>query len=186
MDSRRCSWAVLPLRLAFGFGMAFHGFPKVFTREEHDQFVGSLAGMHLPAPDALGWALGGLELFGGILIMLGALTALLSALFIIEMLVAAAFVHLPNGFSFMHITGMSGGQPVFGMPGYEVNVLYIAGFLALLIGGAGRYSVDGWRRRFTGSIAQGDAAPAAQSPFAGRAPTWRRRAPQTPPAPPPP
>jgi hypothetical protein len=31
------------------------------------------------------------------------------------------------------------------MPGYEVNLLYIAGLLALAIGGAGAYSVDRMR-----------------------------------------
>jgi putative oxidoreductase len=33
---------------------------------------------------------------------------------------------------------------VFGPPGYEVNLLYIAGLLVLALGGAGPLSVDRW------------------------------------------
>ncbi|MBA3887293.1 MAG: DoxX family protein, partial [Acidobacteria bacterium] len=61
-------------------------------------------------------------------------------------LVAMVVGHLPHGFNFMNITGMGPQGPKFGMPGYEVNLLYIAGLLALILGGAGLYSVDRWRR----------------------------------------
>ncbi len=37
---------------------------------------------------------------------------------------------------------MTESGPTFGMPGFEVNLLYIAGFLALALGGAGAFSVD--------------------------------------------
>ena len=70
-----------------------------------------------------------------------------SALLIVEMLVAMLKVHLPQGFIFIHITAMTTAGPQFGMPGYEVNLLYIAGLLALLLGGAGPASVDEWWRR---------------------------------------
>ena len=42
----------------------------------------------------------------------------------------------------MHITGMTDAGPVFGMPGYEVNLLYIAGLLALFLRGPSHLSVD--------------------------------------------
>ena len=142
MEHRRCSWAVLPLRLALGFGMAYHGYPKLFSAAEREQFVGMLVGIGVPAPTLAAWGVGLLEFVGGVLVIVGALVVLLSPLFILEMLVAWFFVHLPSGFNFMNIIGMSDTGPVFGLPGYEVNVLYIAGFLALLIAGAGRYSVD--------------------------------------------
>lgn len=140
-------YAGIPLRLVLGFGFAYHGFPKIFTAEGHDTFVGMLSGMGMPAPDALAWAVGGFEFFGGVLLILGAFTALISALGVIEMAVAALMVHLPAGFNFMNITGMTPEGPTFGMPGYEVNLLYIAGFLALMLGGAGALSVDAWRAR---------------------------------------
>jgi putative oxidoreductase len=36
---------------------------------------------------------------------------------------------------------------VFGPPGYEVNLLYIASLVALMMGGAGALSIDGLRAR---------------------------------------
>src|SRR6266511_1446114 len=61
----------------------------------------------------------------------------------IGMLVALFTVHLSQGFSFIHIKGMTPeGTPQFGMPGIEVNLLYLAGLIALLIGGSGPLSVD--------------------------------------------
>lgn len=47
-------------------------------------------------------------------------------------------MHLPKGFSFIHITRMNARQrPVFGTSDYEVNLLYIAGLLALALMGVG-------------------------------------------------
>ena len=68
--------------------------------------------------------------------------AIVSVVLIVDMIVAMFMVHLPNGFNFVHITGMGPQGPMFGMPGAEVNLLYIAALLALVIGGAGGWSVD--------------------------------------------
>src|SRR5919205_61113 len=136
------SWAPLPLRLIIGFGMIYHGWPKLFNAQQHAGFAGNLQGMGFPAPGALAWLVGLLEVFGGLALILGALVTIVSVLFIIEMLVAMFMVHLPNGFNFIHITGMSPQGPTFGMPGYEVNLLYIAGLLSLAISGAGAFSLD--------------------------------------------
>src|SRR5262245_21003736 len=40
--------------------------------------------------------------------------------------------------------------PQFGPPGYEVSLLYIAGLLALILGGAGHLSIDGLLARSKG------------------------------------
>ncbi len=58
------------------------------------------------------------------------------------MLVAMFTVHLAYGFSSIKLMGISGSGPQFGTPGYEVNLLYIAGLLTLVLGGAGPFSVD--------------------------------------------
>jgi len=42
----------------------------------------------------------------------------------------------------MNVTGMTDAGPTLGMPGMEIPFLYIAGLLALAIGGAGAWSVD--------------------------------------------
>jgi putative oxidoreductase len=135
--------AALPLRLVLGFGFMYHGFPKVFTTEGHATLVSML--QQFPAPEALAWAVGILEFFGGALLILGAFTRTVSALCGLEMAAALFMVHLPNGFNFIHIVGMTESGPVFGMPGYEVNLLYIAGLAALVIGGAGALSIDRMR-----------------------------------------
>lgn len=141
--------APLPLRLILGFGFAYHGFPKLFSAEGHEMFVGMLRGIGVPAPELTAWAVGVLEFVGGIMLILGAWVLPVSVLLALNMVVAALTVHLPAGFNFMNMTGMGPDGPTFGMPGYEVNLLYIAGLLALALGGAGRYSVDDRRTRLS-------------------------------------
>jgi len=140
-------WAPLSLRLILRFGMLYHGWDKVADGTEG--FQGMLQMMGIPGGAATAWFVALLEFVGGIALIVGAFVAIVSALLIIDMLVAMVVVHLPHGFNFMNITGMGPQGPEFGMPGYEVNLLYIAGLLALILGGAGLYSVDRWRR--TGS-----------------------------------
>ena len=174
MKTRRCSLASLVLRLALGFGMAFHGYPKLFDAAQHEQFEQSLFMMGVPVPALTAWGIALLEFVGGILIILGVLVAFLSVLYVIEMLVATFLVHLPSGFAAGNVIGMGEDGPIFGLPGYEVNVLYIAGFLALLAIGAGAYSIPGLvhRRRREPGVGT---APPPRSPFAGRVSPWRRR-----------
>lgn len=142
METNWTALAPLPLRLMLGFGFLYHGFPKIFSTAGHQQFVGMLQGMNVPAPGPMAWVVGAVEVFGGLALWLGAFVTIASVLLLINMLVAMVTVHLPQGFSFIHITGMTDTGPTFGMPGFEVNLLYIAGLLALLIGGAGMCSVD--------------------------------------------
>jgi putative oxidoreductase len=61
------------------------------------------------------------------------------------MLVAMFKVHLAAGFSFMNIKGMGPDGPIYGLPGYEVNLLYIAALLSLILLGPGVLSIDQWR-----------------------------------------
>ncbi|MCH7548798.1 MAG: DoxX family protein [Candidatus Krumholzibacteriota bacterium] len=142
MTSAWSKWAPLPLRLIIGFGFLYHGFPKLFSAAGHEMFVGMLQNIGVPAAGMTAWAVGAVELLGGIALIIGVFVSIASALLIINMLVALFTVHLPNGFNFIHITGMSDAGPVFGMPGYEVNLLYIAGLLALFLRGPSHLSVD--------------------------------------------
>jgi putative oxidoreductase len=139
-------WAPLPLRLVLGFGFIYHGFPKLSSMAGHGRFAGTLQGIGVPAPDAMAWIVAMIEVVGGLALILGTLVVVTSAVLTIHMLVAMWTVHLPYGFSFMNVTGQTESGPTFGMPGYEVNLLYIAGLLALILGGAGAWSLD--RRRY--------------------------------------
>ena len=147
MRKQWADWAPLPLRLVLGFGFAYHGFPKVFSTHTHAAFAGTLEGMELPLPDVTAWGVGLFEFFGGLALIVGVLITWVAALGILEMLYAMFMVHLSQGFNFIHITGMTESGPRFGLPGYEVNLLYLAGFATLFLLGAGAASVDRARGR---------------------------------------
>jgi putative oxidoreductase len=49
--------------------------------------------------------------------------------------------------------------PQFGPPGYEINLLYIAGLLALMLGGAGPLSIDRCLARKKGHVGASEQAP---------------------------
>lgn len=154
----RCDLASIPLRLVLGIGFVYHGYPKVFDAATHSNFTGMLDGIGIPAPSVMSWAVGLLEFFGGLALIIGAFVVVISALGIIEMLVAMFTVHWSHGFNFINMTMTPDGTS-FGMPGIEVNLLYIAGFLALALAGAGALSVD---RMLAGRRSPGKArAPAA-------------------------
>jgi putative oxidoreductase len=136
-------WAPLPLRLILGFGFLYHGWEKIADGTQ--MFQGMLQMIGIPGGAATAWLVALVEFFGGLALLLGAFVALAAIPLIIDMLVAMFTVHLPHGFSFMNITGMGPEGPTFGMPGYEITLLYIAGLLALALGGAGAYSVHRMR-----------------------------------------
>ncbi len=134
-------------RFILGFGFVYHGFPKLFLPGEREAFVGMLQTIGVPQPGLMAWAVGALEFVGGLALIAGAFVLIFGTLLTINMLVAIFTVHLPQGFNFMHITGMTETGPTFGMPGYEVPLLYVAGLLVLVFGGAGALSVDRRRSR---------------------------------------
>ena len=134
-------------RFILGFGFVYHGFPKLFLPGEREAFVGMLRTIEVPQPGLMAWAVGALEVVGGLALIAGAFVVIFGSLLTINMLVALFTVHLPQGFNFMHMTGMTETGPTFGMPGYEVNLLYIAGLVVLILGGAGAFSIDRRRSR---------------------------------------
>jgi putative oxidoreductase len=133
-------WAPVPLRLILGFGFTIHGWDKISDGTEGLQ--GMLQMIGIPGGAATAWMVALLEFFGGLALIAGALIPIVASLLIVDMLVAMATVHLPHGFSFMNLTGIGTEGPTFGMPGYEINLLYIAGLGALILGGAGAYAID--------------------------------------------
>lgn len=142
-------WALLPLRLIIGYGFMAHGFAKLSRGPEG--FAGILQTMGVPAPGLMAWIIALVEFFGGLAIMAGALVAIVSIPLAITMLVAMFTIHLPYGFSSIKLMGLTESGPQFGTPGYEVNLLYIAGLLTLVLGGAGPLSIDRGLARRKGS-----------------------------------
>jgi putative oxidoreductase len=137
-------WGLLPLRLVVGFGFLAHGWAK-WSRGPAG-FARLLAQLGVPAPQVTAWIIMLIEVFGGVAIMAGALVPIVSIPLIASMLVAMFTVHLRFGYSSVNTIGLAPSGPVFGPPGYEINLLYVGALLALALGGPGVWSVDGWLR----------------------------------------
>jgi putative oxidoreductase len=134
-------WYAVPLRLIVGFGFMQHGYAKLARGPE--DFINVLHAIGVPASFLLGWATIIVEIVGGLLILLGAFVPLATVPMIVVLLVAIFTVHLPNGFSSIKLQSFDAAGAHFGQPGYETDLLYLAGLIALCLGGAGPFSIDG-------------------------------------------
>lgn len=132
--------APLFLRLAAGAGFVGHGWAKLSKGPEH--FGALLQQLHVPFPQLMAWISALTELLGGLTLLAGLLVSLTVVPLICTMLVAMFTIHIHYGFSAVKTIGLTAKGPVFGPPGYEINLIYIAALLALLLFGAGRYSLD--------------------------------------------
>jgi putative oxidoreductase len=135
-------WAPVPLRLIVGYGFAEHGFAKLMRGS--DNFAGLLHAMGMPFPHVLAWITIITEILGGICVLLGAIVPLVSIPMAIVLLVAVFTVHIQYGFSSIKLQEITPTGAHFGQPGYETDLLYLAGIAALVIGGSGPLSIDGW------------------------------------------
>ena len=102
-------------------GYGFHGTMGFFTQ------------MGMPAPVA--FLVICTEFFGGLGLIFGLLTRIAALGIGVEMIGAIFMVHMPNGF-FMNWAGNQKGE------GFEYHLLAIAMCAALLLRGAGAFSVD--------------------------------------------
>lgn len=136
-------YAPIPLRLMIGGSLVISGFVKVFTTTGQDNIEHLLTELGLPAPGLLKWVVGIVEFGGGVGIFLGAFVAILSIVNILNLVTLLLVVWIQ-------------GRPVplpplegfpWEFPSTEVSVVSIAGLLALLLGGAGAWSIDAWRAR---------------------------------------
>jgi putative oxidoreductase len=133
-------WSPVFIRLALGAGFIVHGYAKLSRGPMG--FAKLLAFSGVPAPNLTAWVGSLTELIGGIALVLGVLVSLVSIPLIVTMLTAMITVQAKYGFSAVKTIGLSASGPVFGPPGYEINIIYIAALLSLIITGAGRFSVD--------------------------------------------
>jgi putative oxidoreductase len=133
-------WAPVALRLVIGYGFIAHGLAKLGRGP--DKFANVLTWMNVPFPHFTAWLVTLLEIFGGLAILIGAFVVLVSIPLVAIHLVAMFGVHLKYGFSSVNTIGLTAAGPQFGPPGFEVNLLYIAGLLAIVLIGAGPWSVD--------------------------------------------
>jgi putative oxidoreductase len=139
--------ALLPLRLILGYGFLAHGLAKWGRGPAN--FGALLHQLGAPFPTATAWAVTSLEVFGGLALIAGALVAIVSIPLILSMLVAIFTLQIRYGFSSVNTIGLTPSGPVFGPPGYEINLMYIAGLLALVLAGPSAFSLDRWLTRRT-------------------------------------
>jgi putative oxidoreductase len=157
INNVRCSldfWAVIPLRLIVGYGFMAHGYAKIARGPAH--FIHTLDALGVPWPEIMGWATMVIEVIGGFAVLVGALIPLVSVPLAAILLVAAVTVHLPYGFSSIKLQSVTKDGPQFGKPGYETNLLYLAGLATLVIGGPGPLAVDGLLARAKGQRGSND------------------------------
>jgi putative oxidoreductase len=105
-------------------------------------FAELLKQAHVPLPLANAWLVTFLEIFGGLALLIGAFVPIVSIPLILSMLGAMFTVNIKYGFSAVNTIGLTPEGPKLGPPGYEINLLYIAGLVALILGGAGPLSID--------------------------------------------
>lgn len=131
LDTRR-SWAMLLVRFPLGLDMFVHGYQKITHVESSMRYFDGLN-----VPHFFGWLAIVAEFFGGLGLMLGLLSRIAALGVGITMLVAIFLRHLPYGY----LMNWHGGLP-FGTEGYEYHTLAIGMALAVMIEGAGAWSLD--------------------------------------------
>lgn len=145
-------WALLPLRLIIGFGFAAHGYAKLSRGP--DKFAIILEDIGIPQPYVVAWITTLLEFVGGLSVMAGAFVVPLALPLTAVMTFALIAVHLQYGFSSIRLKSISASGAEFGPIGYELNLVYIAGLIALAFGGPTKLSLHLWLKTRTSQPAK--------------------------------
>lgn len=121
-DTKNLDLALLILRVVLGIAFIYHGWPKVSGMEGTVAMFGSMG-----VPAWLTYIAAYVELLGGIVLLAGGATKLVTSLLGVFMLAAIYLVHLDKGYSMM-------------AGGYEYQLLIIAGLAVINLVGPGAYS----------------------------------------------
>lgn len=132
------SWSLLIVRVVLGVIFFAHGAQKVFGWFGGNGLKGTIAyfkqALGIPAGATVIAAV--IECFGGLAVLVGFLARPAALGLIVVMLVAISTVHWKNGFFLNWANAPGKGH------GYEMNLALIGMALAVLVAGAGRFSVD--------------------------------------------
>ncbi len=121
--SRLGDLAPVPLRLGVGLVFIHYGYKKLSSGP--DEFAGMLTGLGVAAPTLFAWLVTIAELVGGVLLVLGLLTRLVTLPLIATLVGAVVLV-----------------KADLGMPEAGIDIALLAGLAALLLLGPGRLSLD--------------------------------------------
>jgi putative oxidoreductase len=130
--------AALVLRIAVGLIFIPHGWSKVFSARGVAGFAQDLPSYHLPV--FLGYAAAYSELLCGLLLIPGILTRIDAFLLACTMFVAAFVVQLPDALNDPDNAGKAKFFSI--MRAIELPFALLAGCVALVLIGAGAWSVD--------------------------------------------
>lgn len=142
----RTNLSQLLARLVLAAGFLLDGIPRLSTGG-HFAFASLLHEIGVPAANIVAWLAAGAEIALAAAILLGAYVTVAGLLMLAAMLVLLFRVRVMGGFSFAHGPELNAQVPPFALPAYEVVALYCVIALIVVIGGAGRFSVDAARHR---------------------------------------
>jgi putative oxidoreductase len=128
---RLAGLAPLVVRVIVGVIMAAHGLQKLLAGPAN--FGGFLAQLGVPLPGLMCWVVTLVELVGGLLLIVGLFSRLAALLLTIDLVVAIWLVKVNVG-----LLSTPGGD----VPGAELDLALIAGFLVILFAGPGVISID--------------------------------------------
>lgn len=157
------AWAPIPIRLIVGYGFMEHGLAK--AARGLDAFPSLLHAIGVPAPYMMGVLTILVEIVGGFCVLIGALVPLASLPMAIVLLTAMFTVHWQYGFSSIRLQAITSAGAQFGPPGFETDLLYLAGLASLVIGGSGPFSMD---RFLAGRLSSPEPSAADSDPNACR------------------
>ena len=128
----RSSLALLLVRFPLGLDMFVHGYQKVTNIPGTMRYYDGLG-----VPHPLAWLAIIAEFCGGLGLMIGMLSRIAAFGVGCTMVVAVFLRHLPYGY----LMNWHGGLP-FGTEGYEYHTLAVGMALAVMLEGAGSFSID--------------------------------------------
>jgi len=130
------SIVLLVIRLAFGIQFFFAGLGKL---QNHEKTVDFFTQIQIPAPEFHAWLVGGLECFGGVLLILGLATRLISIPLLVAMVVAYLTAHTNE----LKTLFSSDPSEFFSAPPFP----FLIALLVLIAFGPGRIALDAFFKR---------------------------------------